>query len=50
MCRYAHQDVYRYLGRDPDREPLTQVERAIFLRSTLIHVQAERKALEEIDV
>lgn len=30
MCRYAHQDVYRLLGRDPLVKPLSVFEQRLF--------------------
>jgi hypothetical protein len=32
LCTYGHQDVYRILGRDPLKRPLTEIERALFTR------------------
>lgn len=32
MCRYGHQDVYRVLGRDPLKRPLTPLELALYER------------------
>jgi hypothetical protein len=33
--------VYRILRRDPEREPLSALELALFERTTLKHVEAE---------
>ena len=41
MCRYGHQDVYRLLARDPLRNPLSDLELALFTRALEIHVEAE---------
>jgi len=30
LCRYANQDVYRLLGRDPMTHPLSEFELALF--------------------
>lgn len=32
LCRYAHQDIYRLIGRDPMQRPLTALEVAVFRR------------------
>lgn len=41
LCRYAHQDVYRLIGRDPERSPLTPIERELFYAATFECVEAE---------
>ena len=41
ICRFGHQDVYRLLGRDPVREPLDALERALFVRALEAHWEAE---------
>jgi len=30
ICRFGNQDVYRIMGRDPVREPMTALERSVF--------------------
>jgi hypothetical protein len=48
ICRYAHQDIYRVLGRDPLTEPLTPLELAVFTACVSEHVQAEWKPRAEL--
>lgn len=31
LCRYGNQDIFRLLGRDPITQPLSSLERALFL-------------------
>jgi len=41
ICRYGHQDVYRVLGRDPEKAPLTPLELRLFEIALFDHVQSE---------
>lgn len=45
ICRYGHQDIYRLLGRDPAREPLTTLERMLFAMCVQEHVVEERRPM-----
>ena len=46
LCRYGSQDIYRLLGRDPGRRPLTPRERAVLQFCVLELVNAERNGGE----
>lgn len=35
LCSYGYQDFYRVLGRDPVKQPMSHVERAVFARLIL---------------
>lgn len=50
LTRYGGQDIYRLLGRDARREPLTALERAIFCACIEEHVVAERKPYAQMGV
>lgn len=41
LCRYGHQDVYRILGRDPVKKPLSPLEIQLFQAALLEHLQSE---------
>lgn len=41
LCKYANQDVFRLLGRDPLKDPLTAVERSLFLDAITEFMEAE---------
>jgi len=48
VCRYGHQDFYRITGRDPQRQPMTPIELALFQRHVERHVIAERQTSPEV--
>lgn len=41
LCRYGHQDVFRLLGRDPQRRPLTNLELRLFAEALYEHIESE---------
>lgn len=43
LCRYGHQDWYRITGRDPARQPMTPLERGLFVRVLIELWNAEVK-------
>lgn len=47
LCRFANQDIYRLLGRDPNRQPLTTYELALFERAIFEVVSKEYSAGEQ---
>lgn len=48
LARYTHTSILDILGRDPLREPLSSVERAILGRVIQEHVSDERKPLASL--
>jgi hypothetical protein len=44
-CVYAHQDVFRLLGRDPVEDPLTPIEQGVFTRMVEAIVQRELRQM-----
>jgi hypothetical protein len=48
ICRFGHQDIYRLLGRDPLRRPLTPLETALFAEALETHWEAEVKPRVDI--
>jgi hypothetical protein len=45
--RYGHQDFFRLTGRDPVKQPLTELDRDILLLCLAEQVEAEFKPRED---
>jgi hypothetical protein len=46
LCRYAHQDYFRIIGRDPITQPMTILERELFAHCIVELYNQEAKKSE----
>jgi hypothetical protein len=47
LCRYANQNLFQLLGRDPVTQPLSSREEALFISATRHLVEMENKKPED---